>query len=176
MSLAPTSAVEDDAYSTGAWFVGYTKPRQESRALENLQRQGFECRLPMIRTQRRVRRELVWRQEAMFSRYLFLRPAAGGAPLERVRSTCGMSGLVRFAGLPATLPDGLLAELTAYGEERAQALFAPGAAVRFLEGPLIGLEGVFERADGEDRAVVLLEFLQRGQRVRVPTRSLARAA
>jgi len=175
MSLAPTSAADDKACRSDAWFVGFTKPRQETRALENLQRQGFECRLPVIRTQRRVRRELVWRQEAMFPRYLFLRPAAGGAPLERVRSTYGMSGLVRFAGLPATLPEGLLAELLAYGEERTQALFAPGAAVRFLEGPLVGLEGVFECADGEERAVVLLEFLQRVQRVMVPTWLLASA-
>jgi transcriptional antiterminator RfaH len=30
------------------WYVIHTKPRQEQRALENLQRQGFEAWLPMI--------------------------------------------------------------------------------------------------------------------------------
>ena len=29
------------------WFAVYTKPRQEKIALENLERQGFRCSLPM---------------------------------------------------------------------------------------------------------------------------------
>ena len=29
------------------WFAVYTKPRQERIALENLERQGFRCFLPM---------------------------------------------------------------------------------------------------------------------------------
>ena len=30
-----------------SWFAVYTKPRQEHIALENLERQGFRCFLPM---------------------------------------------------------------------------------------------------------------------------------
>lgn len=158
-----------------SWFVGFTKAREERRAMENLRRQGFDCHLPLIQIPRRARGDIVWQAEAMFPRYLFLRPAPGSAPLERVRSTLGMSGLVRFAGLPATVSEGIVKGLLALGEFRREAMFQPGEGVRFVEGPLAGLEGVFERVDGEARAIVMLDFLQRQQRVTVPVRMLAGA-
>lgn len=157
------------------WFVGFTKPREERRAVENLCRQGFDCHLPVIQVPRRARGEIVWQTEAMFSRYLFLKPSPGSAPLERVRSTLGMSGLVRFAGLPATVSEGIVKGLMALGDSRREAMFQPGEGVRFVEGPLAGLEGVFERVEGEVRAVVMLDFLQRQQRVTVPAHMLAGA-
>lgn len=154
------------------WFVGYTKPRQELRALENLARQGFDCQLPLIQVQRRRRERLSWEQEAMFPRYLFIRPRADGGALERVRSTFGMCGLVRFGGLPAQVADRVVSELLWVGERIREAFFQPGDAVRLTEGPLAGLEGVFQCTDGEGRAIVLLEFLQREQRVAVPATAL----
>jgi transcriptional antiterminator RfaH len=171
-------AGEREGEATGSaafWYVGYTKPRQEGRAAENLLRQGFECRVPVIRAQRRVRRDVVWQEEAMFPRYLFLRPAPCGAPLERVRSTLGMSGLVRFSGVPATVPHDVVEHLVLLGTERREAFFRAGEAVRLVDGPLAGLEAVFECPEGEERAIVLLEFLQRTQRVTVPVRALVRA-
>jgi len=159
----------------GHWFVGYTRPRQEDRAVENLVRQGFECRMPVIRAQRREPRGIVWQPQAMFPRYVFLRPAPGGASLDRVRSTFGMNDLVRFAGLPATLADAAVEELMEAGRRRCEALFRPGDPVRIVSGPLAGLEGVFDKAKGEERAIVLLAFLQREQRVLVAAGALARA-
>jgi transcriptional antiterminator RfaH len=82
---------------------------------------------------------------------------------------------VRFAGIPATVDDSLVNELLAKGEAHRETLFAPGTPVRFVDGPLLGLEGVFERAEGEGRAIVLLEFLARKQQVRVATHQLSRA-
>lgn len=157
------------------WFVGFTKPRQERRAAENLTRQGFDCRIPLIRVRRRIRREVLWQEEPMFPRYLFLRPATSAAPLECVRSTLGMSGLVRFAGLPATVTDGVVSKLLGMGNAHREDLFTAGEIVRFVEGPLAGLEGVFERADGDARSIVLLEFLQRQQRVAVSSQMLEAA-
>jgi transcriptional antiterminator RfaH len=150
------------------WYVGYTKPRAEGRALENLLRQGFECHLPTIRVQKRSKGELAWRREPLFPRYLFLKPGPDSAPLERVRSTFGMAGLVRFAGMPARVGEALIEELKRLGEGIRDALFHPGDLVRLADGPLSGLTGIFERDDGEARAIVLLEFLSREQRVAVP--------
>jgi len=33
---------------TRAWYLLYTKPRQEQRAVENLKRQGYIAYLPLI--------------------------------------------------------------------------------------------------------------------------------
>lgn len=172
MNLTDGDAIREDMGNPGPWFVGFTKPRQEARAVENLKRQGFDCHLPVIRIPRRVRGDVVWQLEAMFPRYMFLRPAPGAAPLERVRSTFGMSGLVRFRGLPATVADSVVEELLKVGVSYREERFAPGEAVRFVDGPLAGLEGVFERSDGVERAIVLLDFLQQQQRVTVPARML----
>ena len=32
---------------SGHWYLIHTKPRQESVALENLERQGYQCYLPV---------------------------------------------------------------------------------------------------------------------------------
>ena len=34
------------------WYLIHTKPRQELRALENLERQGYECYLPLLPTEK----------------------------------------------------------------------------------------------------------------------------
>lgn len=132
---APVSAIEPQPDSSACraqapavrqnWFVGYTKPREERRAVENLRRQGFDCHLPLVQVPRRVRGEVLWELQAMFPRYLFLKPAAESAPLERVRSTFGMTGLVRFAGLPATVADCAVMGLLNLGEVRREDLFQP---------------------------------------------------
>ena len=45
----------NSALALSPWHVVHTKPRAEARALENLERQGFEVFLPMI-TLQKVRR------------------------------------------------------------------------------------------------------------------------
>jgi transcriptional antiterminator RfaH len=54
-------------------------------------------------------------------------------------------------------------------------LFESGDNIRVVSGPLLGLEGVFEIADGEQRSFVLLEFMQKQQRVSVSTADLRAA-
>ena len=59
--------------SRPSWFAVYTKPRQEHIALLNLERQSFECFLPMAENpyQRRSTKNAA-RREPLFPRYLFL--------------------------------------------------------------------------------------------------------
>jgi transcriptional antiterminator RfaH len=157
------------------WFVGYTKPREEERAQENLVRQGFECHLPLMRVQKRKKGRVTWRREPLFPRYLFLRPGPGAAPMDRVRSTFGMTGLVQFDGIPATIAQAIVEDLKALGEDFRRVLFKPGECVKLVDGPLAGLAGVFERAEGEARAIVLLDFLSRRHRLAVPLESVQAA-
>ena len=59
------------------WYLIHTKIRQERVALENLERQGFECFLPLIRVEKLRRSALVVVEEPLFPRYLFIRLASG---------------------------------------------------------------------------------------------------
>ena len=55
-----------------AWYLLYSKPRQEGVAVENLKRQGYETYLPLVRTRRRRQGQYVSLVEPMFPRYLFI--------------------------------------------------------------------------------------------------------
>lgn len=166
------------AHPTSDWFVGYTKPRLESQARDNLLRQGFEVYLPFFKVFKRGQPDGVC--EPMFPRYLMLRPQDGGRSLSVVRSTIGMVGLIRFGDTPAMLSDAVVATIRAREAERAAASrdalipFVAGQAVRVVGGPLGGLAGVVQ-AVASQRVAVFLELLGRPTRVVVPAQQLAAA-
>lgn len=53
-------------------------------------------------------------------------------------------------------------------------LFKPGERVSLTESPFSGIEGVFQIADGERRAIVLIELLSRPVAIHVERSSLRR--
>ena len=90
-----------------AWYLVHAKPRQEDTALANLARQGFEAFLPRMR--RQVRHAGRWRErvEALFPRYLFVSLDPETHDWAPIRSTVGVSSLVRFGDEPARVPPDL---------------------------------------------------------------------
>ena len=99
----------------------------------------------------------------------------GGQVLGPVRSTTGVTSVVRFGSSYATVPDQLIRVLQTRADPETglhrvppPAPPTPGSTVKIADGPFDGLEGVFECESGEDRAVVLLNMLGRNTRVQVP--------
>ena len=158
------------------WFLIQSKPRNEARALENLLRQGYETYLPLIEVERLQRGKLLRKFEPLFPRYLFLNLAAGVDNWGPIRSTLGVAGMVRFGQTYAAVPDPVIEAIRERTQEIRETLFAAGDIVQVVSGPLVGLEGVFEIADGEQRSFVLLEFMQKQQRVSVSTADLRTAS
>lgn len=180
-SQAPEEKSRADA--TGAstslwgWYAVHTHPRKEAVALENLQRQGFESYLPMLRIQKIRRSKAVMLDEPMFPRYLFVRldSSTQGRSWSPIRSTLGVRQLVQFGGRPARVAPELIEWLRC----REQAfdplhLFAPGDIVSVNEGPFKGLEALYQGVDGEHRAIILLEILSKPVRMTVDAGSLTR--
>jgi transcriptional antiterminator RfaH len=154
------------------WYLIHTKPRQEKCALQNLERQGYPCYLPLIPSEKLRRRTLALVDEPLFPRYLFIHlgldhSAKSWGP---IRSTRGVTRLVSFGAEPARVEDALIAFLqereTALQTE-PERLFTPGEPVRLQEGPFSGIEGVYQMADGEHRVMVLIDFLSKPLTVRV---------
>lgn len=158
------------------WYLVQSKPRNEARALENLVRQGYETYLPLIEVERLQRGKLLKNMEPLFPRYLFLHLEEGNDNWGPIRSTMGVAGLVRFGLTYAAVPDDVIEIIRARTQEIRETLFAAGDNVQVVSGPLLGLEGVFEVADGEQRSFVLLEFMQKQQRISVSTADLRAAA
>jgi transcriptional antiterminator RfaH len=157
-----------------AWYVVQTKPRQEFRALEHLQNQGFHCSLPTIPAEKMRRGRLVLESEPLFSRYLFIELGADTRNWGAIRSTRGVSWLVSFGGAPARLPDPWLEEFQQRGQP-ARYLFEPGQRVTVAEGAFSGLEGIYQMPDGESRAIVLLTLLSKPAKGSFAIQALRRA-
>ena len=140
-----------------AWYVVHTKPRQEGRALENLQNQGFTCFLPTMQVQKLRNQRVQVVTEPMFSRYLFIKLDDQTQNWGPIRSTLGVSKLVSFGPQPAKVPPEFVAFLQEAPPETLERMFAPGDTVQVAAGPLQGLEGKYLAHDGETRAFVLIE-------------------
>ena len=160
------------------WYVVFTKPRQESFAVEHLGRQDFETYLPLFKLVRRGRPEPVF--EPMFPRYVFLRQKRHTQSLEPIRSTRGVCGLVRFGGHPATVSDGLIRSVVEIETKRNAAsvtelmAWRKGQTVIVADGPMKGLEGVIVEV-ARQRVTVLLELLGRPTPVLVGHQTLQAA-
>ncbi len=163
------------------WYVVYTKPRQESRALLNLQNQGYSCYLPTFQLAKLRAGKLTTRVEPLFSRYLFIElshehQSQSWAP---IRSTLGVSSLLMFGNEPARVPPELVNVL----REREKAvldqpvsLYQPGEKLQVIEGPFAGLEAVYHMDDGLARGVVLIELLNRTTKLSVGLNALRKPA
>ncbi len=113
--------------------------------------------------QRRTERKP--RIEPLFPRYLFLHAIADQQSLGPVRSTLGVSSLVRFGLDLATMPERALKAIhrRCDGETGLIKLdpvpVRPGDKVRVFDGPLAGIEGIFTERKGTDRALLLMNLL-----------------
>ncbi len=162
----------------GQWYVVYTKPRQEACAQENLARQGYDCFLPVMTVQKIRRGKWVEEAECLFRRYLFIRLIAGQSNFAPIRSTRGVSGLVRFGVQPAVVPDAVVETLRTLPTQD-QPMFKAGDVVTITKGAFAGIAAEFvalkQMPDGETRALVLLELLSKLQRIVVPATALSLA-
>lgn len=155
-----------------AWYVVHTKPRQEGRALENLQNQGFTCFLPTMQVQKLRNQRVQVVTEPMFSRYLFIQLDDQTQNWGPIRSTLGVSKLVSFGPQPAKVPPEFVAFLQEAPPETLERMFAPGDTVQVAAGPLQGLEGKYLAHDGETRAFVLIELLGQPQKIAMAVEAL----
>jgi transcriptional antiterminator RfaH len=170
-------AVNDDGRPAQGWYLVYTKPRSETLAAAQLARQGYDAYLPLYKTFKRGPGGMVAEHGPMFPRYVFFRPGSAGQSIAPVRSTVGVSNLVRFGVTPATVSSDLLDALRAFEQQREQAdpstfsPFQPGRRVLVCAGPLKGLEGLVSRTAGQ-RVTVLLDMLGQGTPVGIAAHDL----
>ena len=160
-----------------SWYVIRTKPRQEQRALSNLQQQGYQCYLPMIAIEKLSRERLHVIKEPLFPRYLFisLDSSRYGQNWSPIRSTWGVSGLVSFGSEPAKINSGLIDLLRQQEQgisEDPQRLFSTGECLLVADGPFAGLQAVYQMASGENRAMVLIELMGKSAQMQIAPASL----
>ncbi|ABX78176.1 transcriptional regulator [Coxiella burnetii] len=158
------------------WYLIYTKPRQERIAEENLERQGYRIYLPFIQVNRRRLGCYQLITEPLFPRYLFILLNIDKDNWGPIRSTRGVSALVRFGGIPAKVPPDFVQFLknneTSASVPPKVSLFQKGQRVQIIDGVMAGYEGVFEMYSGAKRVTLLLDMVGKVTRVEVPLDSV----
>ena len=161
-----------------SWFAVMTKPRAEAEAQMFLTRQGFETLFARTRRSVRAASGMVVRTESLFPRYVFIHSDPSSQSLEPVRSTRGVTTIVRFGGEPARVPDAVIQQIRARIDvDDGFVKLAPpelliGTKVRINEGPFSGLDAIFAARQGEDRVCLLLSMLGSEREIVVPRSAL----
>lgn len=150
------------------WYAIQHKPAQGDRALENLQNQDARCFYPKVMVERIRAGKRTTRLEPLFPGYLFINIDPSDPLWGKLRSTRGVLRVVSFGGKPVPVPDEVIDYiydgLTAVEEQGG---LKKGEKVQIQDGPFRGVEGIFQAYDGEERAIVLISFMQKQQVVKV---------
>lgn len=136
----------------------------------------IETFYPKLRRQKVIRRKRRWVTGPLFPRYFFAKfdwQTSG----RLVRYSRSVINVVNFGGKPAIVDEPIIKMLRDHCEIDTVTLppptFRPGDMVQIQEGPLRGLQGIFERdMNDSERVVVLLETIAGGTRVQVPKAQL----
>jgi transcriptional antiterminator RfaH len=114
----------------------------------------------------------------MFPRYLFIRLDSSdqGKSWSPIRSTLGVSQLVHFGARAAKVEDALVDLL----RQREQVMpldpmFQSGDSVVITDGPFAGIEAIYQTADADRRAFILLEILSKPVSMQINTGRLRKA-
>lgn len=171
--------MKSDIAAVKSWYLVYTKPRQEDIALTNLARQGYGVYLPRVRQMRKRQGRRVPVVEPLFPRYLFIRLDTHTDNWGPIRSTLGVSSLVRFGYEPARVPDDLVDFLQEKEGQNglhtwAEPAYKTGDRVRVAEGAFQGYEGILLARTSRERVVVLLEILGKQVRTLIASAQLER--
>ena len=154
-----------DRFSRGNmfWHAVKCKPHQERVAELHLKRAGIITFYPQIKEPKIVRRRRQICINALFPGYLFAQFNVEH-DYRLVIYSRGVHGVVSFGLTPAVVDEELIQAI----KDRLcngyvtipEAAFTPGQVVRIQEGPLRGMEAVFERQIPEyQRAVLLLRAI-----------------
>jgi len=148
------------------WLLLQVRPRQEMRALENLERQQGQCYCPLIQVEKLSRGKRIYVEEALFPGYVFINfdPQKSNLTYTAIRSSRGVSKIVRFGEELAKVPESLILQIKDCEKVSSLPMSSPnlpqkGDTVIIVEGPFKGLQAVYSQTDGEQRSIVLIRLL-----------------
>jgi transcriptional antiterminator RfaH len=155
-----------------SWYLIHAKPKSEQVAKENLERQGYEIYLPLILGRAKKRGKTIKSIQPMFPRYLFISLSDETDDWGPIRSTLGVSALVRFGMTPARIPDILINSLKKSENNEgihklSEKSLSPGDKLLIVEGPFEGYEATLFSQKSGDRIIVLLKIAENFVKVKL---------
>lgn len=160
------------------WYVLRTKPRQETRAQENLKAWGLETLLPVLPERRKNPRAQRVDVRALFPSYIFCRFTDD--LFAKVKFTYGVAYVVSFGGVAAAVDQSIIDGIREHTDEQGRVRLLddlrdwnkPAGEVReelqagdqvvIQSGPFTNMVGVLQKnIHGNERVRILLDVLGR---------------
>lgn len=163
------------------WYLLSCKPQQDELAEQHLLNQHYEIYRPLAKRERKRGKKMIQRIESLFPRYIFIRLDQVDDNWAPIRSTRGVSGIVRFGLTPALVPDLIVQHLKCQEEALSNKAidldrFHAGDSVKIEVGPFKGLDAVFQSYDGEERVILLLNILECQTKLTIAPADVSRAS
>lgn len=155
--------------NTKRWYVAYTYPNAEKKALQSLNRIGVTAYLPLQKVTRKWSDRMKQLELPLFSNYIFIKtsPVELHYPLQVKQ----LISYVTFEGKAAFVSDKLVETLRRITELGLQvsdeSIYTTGTLVRISDGPFEGIEGVVLRQNGKTKLVVRIEAMRRSVSVEI---------
>jgi len=147
------------------WVLIYTKVKQEKRAKENLENQGFKTFLPMIASINDLAKYK--NMEIVFPRYLFTQINIKLDNWSSIKSTKGVDHIVLFGNELTIVPDRIIKLIKekldkkgVYKQKISKANFNTGDKLVIKEGAFSGIDAIFISNKSKDRVRLLLKLLK----------------
>jgi transcriptional antiterminator RfaH len=162
---------DSDMSGERQWYVLYSKPQKEEYARFHLSLKGLEVFFPQLLFPQSAKKRK--RLVPLFPNYLFVRLTLFSEEFSYAKWSPGVSRIVSFNGVPASIDDAIMDLLMTQGNRdgiiEARPSLKSGQEVRITSGPFDGLVGIIqEPPNARGRVKILLELLNRPTKVDVP--------
>jgi len=87
------------------WYLIQTKPKQENRAIENLELQGVNAFCPKVFVEKIIRGKRKVLKEVLFPNYLFVQFDQENISALSINYTRGVNRIISFGNKPSAEPD-----------------------------------------------------------------------
>ena len=149
------------------WFLLYCKAREEQRAVDNLKQQNIESFFVSIPIEKIIRGKKVIKEVALFPNYIFVNLNTKSDNFNSVRSTRGVVNFVKCGIEYIKVPTSLITSLQTYHEKKVAFKFENGDTLFIDNGPLQGLNAIYQCSDGLERSIILVNMLQEQSKVSI---------
>jgi transcriptional antiterminator RfaH len=159
-------------YQSAQWYLVQCKPRESFRAEAHLKNQNYTCFHPTYPVKRKIAGKINVTIAPLFPYYMFILLNETDN-WSAIRSTRGVSNIVRFNGVPARLNHHLIEALqhqcTKLHGLEPEPIYKIGDRVVLTDGCFKELEAIVTATNGEERVTLLLNLFNRPQHLEVST-------
>lgn len=153
------------------WYAVRTKPRCEKKTADLLLKKDIEVFFPCREIQKQWSDRKKWITEPLINSYLFV--YIHEKSFHIIQYTEGISGFVKFSGLPASIPEDQINSLkllinNKLDIEVSNDIFLKGEKIEINSGNFKGFSGEIINHRGKKRAMVHLNIIDKVIIVDIP--------